>query len=130
VSDTTARVLAGEIGLDIQRFPTAGHLISWAGLCPKRRECRKHRSRRIRKGAPWLKPALISAAWAAIKTKGSYLRAQFARLKSRRGAKKAIVAVAESMLTAAFYILRDGVTYLDVGADHFCRRRPPLFRSS
>jgi transposase len=125
VNDTTARVLAGEIGLDMTRFPTAGHLISWAGLCPQLdQSAGKHRSRRIRKGAPWLKTALISAAWGAIRTRNSYLRAQFARLKSRRGAKKAIVAVAASMLTAAYYILRDRVTYRDLGGDHFTRRNP------
>jgi transposase len=125
INDTTARVLAGEIGLDMTRFPTPGHLISWAGLCPKLDESAgKHRSRRIRKGAPWLKTALISAAWAAIRTKGSYLRAQFHRLKARRGGKKAIVAVAASMLNAAFYIIRDHVTYRDLGADHFTRRNP------
>jgi transposase len=125
VSDTTARVLAGEIGFDMTRFPTSGHLISWAGLCPKQDESAgKHRSRRLRKGDPWLKTALISAAWSAIKTKGSYLRAQFARLKARRGAKKAIVAVAASMLTAAFYILRDGVTYRELGTNHFTKRNP------
>jgi transposase len=125
VNDTTARVLAGEIGLDMTRFPTAGHLISWAGLCPKLDESAgKHRSRRIRKGAPWLKTALVSAAWGAIRTKGSYLRAQFARLKSRRGAKKAIIAVAASMLTAAFHIIRDRVLYHDLGAEHFTKRNP------
>jgi transposase len=125
VNDTTARVLAGEIGLDMTRFATAGHLVSWAGLCPKLDESAgKHRSRRIRKGAPWLKTALISAAWGAIRTKGSYLRAQFHRLKARRGGKKAIVAVAASMLNAAFYIIRDGVVYRDLGADHFRKRNP------
>ena len=125
VNDTTARVLAGEIGLDMSRFPTAGHLISWAGLCPRLDESAgRHRSTRIRKGAPWLKTALISAAWAGIRTKNSYLRAQFARLKSRRGAKKAIVAVAASMLTAAFYIIRDHVVYRDLGSEHFTRRNP------
>lgn len=125
VNDTTARVLAGEIGLDMSRFPTAGHLISWAGLCPRLDESAgRHRSTRIRKGAPWLKTALISAAWAGIRTKNSYLRAQFARLKSRRGAKKAIVAVAASMLTAAFYIIRDRVVYRELGGDHFTRRNP------
>lgn len=125
VNETTARVLAGEIGLDMSRFPTAGHLISWAGLCPKLDESAgKHRSNRIRKGAPWLKPALISAAWGGIRTKGSYLRAQFQRLKARRGAKKAIVAVAASMLNAAYYILRDGVPYRDLGPDHFTKRNP------
>jgi transposase len=125
VNDTTARVLAGEIGLDMSRFPTAGHLISWAGLCPKLDESAgKHRSVRIRKGAPWLKTALISAAWAAARTKSSYFRAQFARIKARRGAKKAIVAVAASMLTAAFHIIRDRVAYRDLGADHFTKRDP------
>jgi len=125
VNDTTARVLAGEIGLDMERFPTAGHLISWAGLCPRLDESAgRHRSTRIRKGAPWLKTALISAAWAGIRTKNSYLRAQFARLKSRRGAKKAIVAVAASMLTAAFHIIRDRVAYRELGADHFTKRNP------
>jgi transposase len=125
VNDTTARVLAGEIGLDMSRFPTAGHLISWAGLCPRLDESAgKHRSRRIRKGAPWLKTALVSAAWGGIRTKSSYLRAQFLRLKSRRGAKKAIIAVAASMLTAAFYILRDRVVYRDLGGDHFTKRNP------
>jgi transposase len=125
VSDTTARVLAGEIGLDMSRFPTVGHLISWAGLCPKLDESAgKHRSVRIRKGAPWLKTSLISAAWAAVRTKHTYLRAQFARLKARRGAKKAIVAVAASMLTAAFYIIRDRVVYRELGADHFTKRDP------
>ena len=125
VSDTTARVLAGEIGLDMSRFPTVGHLISWAGLCPKLDESAgKHRSVRIRKGAPWLKTSLISAAWAAVRTKHTYLRAQFARLKARRGAKKAIVAVAASMLTAAFHIIRDRVVYRELGADHFTKRDP------
>lgn len=109
----------------MSRFPTARHLISWAGLCPKLdQSAGKHRSVRIRKGAQWLKPALVGAAWAAIRTKGSYLRSQFARINARRGAKKAIIAVAASMLTAAFHIIRDRVTYRDLGADHFTKRDP------
>jgi transposase len=123
ISDVSAHVIAGEVGLDMTRFPTASNLISWAGLCPKLDESAgKHRSTRIRKGAPWLKTTLVSAAWAAIKTKASYLQAQFQRLRARRGPKKAIIAVAASMLTAAYYILRDAVPYKDLGSEHFNRR--------
>jgi transposase len=123
VSDLTAQVLVAEIGVDMTRFPTAGHLISWAGLCPKNDESAgKRRSTRLRKGAPWLKTTLVSAAWAAVKVKNSYLQAQFLRLKPRRGAKKAILAVAASMLTAAYHMLKNTIEYHDLGADHFSRR--------
>ena len=122
VSDIVAQVLLSEIGTDMTRFPTPGHLISWAGLCPRSDESAgKRRSTRVRKGAPWLKTTLVSAAWAAVRTKDSYLRAQFLRIKSRRGSKKAILAVAASMLTAAYFMLRDGVEYKDLGPDHFER---------
>jgi transposase len=122
VSQTMARVIVAEIGTDMSRFPTAGHLISWAGLCPRLHESAgKRRSTRTRPGSPWLKTNLVQAAWGAVRTKNSYLRAQFLRLKSRRGPKKAIVAVAASMLTAAYYMLRDDVPYRDLGADHFDR---------
>ena len=122
ISDIAAQVLIAEIGVDMTRFPDQGHLISWAGLCPRNDESAgKRRSTRVRKGAPWLKTTLVTAAWAAVRTKGSYLQAQFLRIKSRRGAKKAILAVAASMLTAVYFMLRDGVSYKDLGADHFSR---------
>ena len=123
VSDTVAQVLVAEIGLDMTRFPTAGHLISWAGLCPRMDESAgKRRSTRVRKGAPWLKTTLVVAGWAAAGSHDTYLRAQFQRLKTRRGPKKAVVAVAASILTAAYYILRDQVPYHDLGPDYFDRR--------
>jgi transposase len=122
ISTTAASVLLAEIGGDMSRFPTAGHLISWAGLCPRMDESAgKRRSTRIRTGAPWLKTTLVQAAWAAICVKDSYLRAQFLRLRSRRGAKKAIVAVAASILTAAYHMLRRSTEYHDLGAAHFDR---------
>lgn len=122
VSDTVARVILAEVGLDMGRFTTSGHLISWAGLCPGMNESAgKRLSSRIRPGAPWLKTTLAQAAWAAIRTKGCYLRAQFHRLKSRRGPKKAIIAVAASMLTAVYYILKNHVPYRDLGFDHYDR---------
>ncbi len=123
VSELTAQVMVAEIGVDMGRFATSAHLISWAGLCPRNDESAgKRRSTRVRKGAPWLKTALVTAAWSAVRVKGSYLQAQFLRLKARRGAKKAILAVAASMLTAAYHMLKNGVEYQDLGADHFSRR--------
>ncbi|MBI2570142.1 MAG: IS110 family transposase, partial [Candidatus Schekmanbacteria bacterium] len=122
ISDVTAQVIVSEIGLDMTRFPSAAHLISWAELCPRTDESAgKRRSTRLRQGAPWLKATLTQAAWSAARAKSGYLRAQFLRLKSRRGPKKAIMAVAASMLTAVFYMLRDDVDYHDLGTDYFDR---------
>jgi transposase len=123
ISRKSAEILLAEIGADMSRFPTAGHLLSWAGLCPRLDESAgRVRSTRVRKGAPWLKPVLVQCAWAAARTRSSYLQAQFLRLKSRRGAKKAAVAVAASILTAAYHVLRDGADYHDLGRDYFDRR--------
>ena len=125
VSDLTAQVIVSEIGTDMTRFPTAGHLISWAGLCPRNDESAgKRRSNRLRKGAPWLKTTLVQCAWAATRKKASYLQAQFQRLRHRRGPKRAICAVAASILTAAYHMLRDGTSYQDLGTRHFNRTSP------
>ena len=101
VSVLSATTILAEIGRDMSRFPTAGHLVAWAGLCPGQNESAgKRKSSRLRKGAPWLKTMLVQCAWAAKRQKNSYYAAQFHRLKSRRGPQKAICAVAASMLTA------------------------------
>src|ERR1035437_4619195 len=123
VSALTAQVIVSEIGTDMSRFPTAGHLISWAGLCPRNDESAgKRRSTRLRQGSPWLKTPLGQCAWAAVKKKNSYLQAQFYRIKARRGPKKAIMAVVASILTAIYHMLKDGTMYKDLGSNHFNRR--------
>jgi transposase len=123
IAALAASTIVSEIGVDMSRFPTSGHLLSWAGMCPGSNESAgKRRSSRLKKGAPWLKTTLIQAAWASSRKKGSYYQAQFQRLKSRHGPKKAICAVAASMLTAIYHMLKDGTDHQDLGADHFDRR--------
>jgi transposase len=120
VSETTAQVIASEMGVDLMRFRSADSLVSWAGLCPRSDESAgKRRSTRIRKGAQWLKTTLVQAAWAAARTKRSYFRGLFHRLKARRGTMKAIVAVAASMLRTIYYMLTRGQQYADLGENHF-----------
>lgn len=122
VSDTIAEVIVSEIGLDMDRFPSASHLVSWAGMCPRNDETAgKRRSTRVRQGAPWLKTQLVQAGWCATRAKKTYLRAQFLRLKSRRGPKKAVMAVGASILTAAYHMLKKNEPYRDLGPDYFDR---------
>ena len=123
VDELSACVILAEIGRDMSRFPTAGHLISWAGLCPRNDESAgKRRSTRMRKAAAWLKTTLVQCAWAAARKRASYLQAQFHRLRARRGAKKAIGAVAASILTAVYEMLKTGALYDDLGSHHFDKR--------
>jgi len=125
VNKLSAVSVLSEIGADMTRFDSDGHLIAWTGLCPSQNESAGKRKRtRLRKGAPWLKTALIQCAWAAENAKNSYYRAQFLRLKARRGPQKAICAVAASILTAIYHMLRDGTVHQDLGADYFDRRSP------
>jgi transposase len=123
MSETSARVVLAEIGSDMSRFPSARHLVSFAGLCPGlNQSAGKSRSAKLKKGSVWLKTVMVNCAWAAARAKNTYARAQFHRLKARRGSKKAVIAVAASMLTAVYYLLRDAVPYRDLGAAYFDRR--------
>jgi len=123
VSKVSALSILSEIGSDMSRFPTAGHLVAWAGLCPGQNESAgKRRRSRLRKGAPWLKTMLIQCAWAAKRAKLSYYRAQFYRLQARRGPQKAICAVASSILVAIYHMLKNGTAHQDLGVAYFERR--------
>ena len=108
----TAETIVSEIGIDMSRFPSAGHLVSWAGLAPGNDESAgKHRSRRMRPGGTWLKTALVQAAWSAVRKKDGVLQARFNTLKAKRGPKRAISAIAAEMLRAIWHMLRDGTFY-------------------
>lgn len=123
VSRLSALTILSEIGRDMSRFASAGHLVAWAGLCPGQNESAGRRRRsRLRKGAPWLKTMLVQCAWAAKRAKASYYRAQFFRLQAKRGPQKAICAVAASILTAVYHMLKNGVVHADLGASYFDKR--------
>jgi transposase len=123
MGDAVAPVLIAEIGTDMSVFPTAGHLVSWTGLSPRQDVSNgKRRSTKTRKGK-WAKTALVQVAWAAVRQKEpTYLTAQYQRIRSRRGGKKAIVAVGASIVTAAYHMIKNGTEYQDLGADYFHRR--------
>jgi transposase len=105
------------------RFPTAGHLASWAGRCPGNDESAgKRRSGRTRKGSPWLRALLVQAAHAAARKKGTYLAAQYRRLAARRGKSRAAVAVGHAILVIIDHLLRDGTEYDDLGPRYFDER--------
>jgi len=119
----TAETLVAEIGADLSRFPTAAHLASWAGMCPGSDESAgKRRSGTTRKGDPWLRTALLEAAQAAGRTRGTYLAAQFRRLATRRGRKKALVAVGHSILVIAYHLLTEDSEYRELGPIFFDQR--------
>ena len=123
VNRTTAVSIVAETGGDMTRFPTAAHLCSWAGMCPGHDESAgKRRSGTTRKANRYLRGALIQSALGASHTKHSALQARYHRVKRHRGHKKAVVAVGHQILEIAYYVMRDGVTYDELGPDYFERR--------
>jgi transposase len=115
--------IVAETGGDMSRFPSAGHLCSWAALCPGQNESAgKRRSGKTRKGNRYLRGQLIQGALGASHSKGTALQARYHRVKRHRGHKKAVVAVAHQILEIAYFIMRDGVSYQELGADYFDRR--------
>jgi len=129
VNRRTVENVVAEIGADMNRFPSADHLSSWAGMCPGNEESAGKRIRnRTTKGNRWLRRALTEAAWAASHAKGSYFQAQFRRLAARRGKKRALIAVGHSMLTVFYHLLRAPVVYQELGHAYFDRLKPERYR--
>lgn len=120
IGNTSAEAIISVLGTDMSRFPTDGHISSWAGLCPGNNEsAKKRKSGKTRKGNALLRSTLVVCAHSAVKVKNSYFYAQFQRISAHRGKKRAYVAVAHSMLIAIYHILKDGTHFQDLGAEYY-----------
>jgi transposase len=125
INRRVAEVIIAEAGTDMSRFASAAHFASWIGLCPGQNESAgQRRSGKIRKGNRSLRCALVESAHGAVRKKGSYFGSQYRRIAARRGAKKALIAVAHSLAVAIYHILKNQTSYRELGADFFDRRNP------
>lgn len=120
IGNTSAQAIISVIETDMERFPTDGHISSWAGLCPGNNEsAHKRKSGKTTKGNVLLKDTLVVCTHSAVKNKNSYYSAEFARISAHRGKKRTYVVVAHSMLVAIYHILKEGVPFKDLGADYY-----------